>query len=357
MSKTKQIKIAGVTITYPTLAFVFNPIPIVCKHNEKHITVAIHGTLTIQRTLQAGENRIDVQALARSLFDSITIPYMEEKDTSLFQVTSLGISVGDESKNIDIPILWGALQIGERYTRVRDLYYFIDYPFSVSVYTEQAMQLSLQANKSSIPLGEIQAMSKRNIMLTPYAKQLSANKQWTLRTSDIKYYNVANLSFDFTFHPQRVLLPTDVAIRLYIDTCKREGIYLRWINKYAEYCYYLFDRVSTKIEIEDDEIAFANHLTTVNYECDYQNGMSRAIGKQSQEQIALHASLVDKPCKNLLRSMQESAQVDMWMGYDDAGGILWQGIGVVAGSFANTNAVLQDFDCAILLPAVISQTL
>ena len=138
----------------------------------------------------------------------------------------------------------------------------------------------------------------------------------------------------------------NIRITLNVSNCT-EGIYLRWINKLGEWCYYLFNISTESNEVKNVE-NIIEFLRTVDFEDGYNPG-THHIQKDNQRTIKLFASLVDQNTFIFLKSLPESSFVDMFCGYEN-NEQLWVGVNIADGTFIKDKSQLQDFECTLILP-------
>ena len=154
----------------------------------------------------------------------------------------------------------------------------------------------------------------------------------------------------------------NITITLNVNNCT-EGIYLRWINKLGEYCYYLFNISSESNEIKNGDVNIVNFLKNIDFEYEsgyvngYAKGTNRTQSKNGQKSIRLYVPLVDRDTFLFLESLIESVHIDLFCGYGDSNEELWMGVNVSEGTFTKTNTPLQDFECNLILPFTFIQSL
>lgn len=242
-----------------------------------------------------------------------------------------------------IPIIWGALQIGEKYTQNKALTYFRGYPFTMPLYIESKffVQASIDGGKKE-DIGMYDS-GKYNLTLP------KANESIHLTAVSPTYHKVFDYTFDSTFGPQRVDLPTDLDIRIKIADCVPDGIYLRWINKYGEYNYYLFQSSNETYVVKNNDTKFSNVYHTTDLTSGYHQGIGKNIGKNIEQTKKLFAHLVDIETASFLQHLVESPIVDMLLGYSNDNTEMWVSVDIQEGTFVKSTASLQDFEF-ILIP-------
>lgn len=148
----------------------------------------------------------------------------------------------------------------------------------------------------------------------------------------------------------------EIVITLNVDECTK-GIFLRWINTLAEYCYYRFDTGMKSNVVKNDSISIQNFLTSVDYSDNYHPGTDYPVTKSGQRSIKLFAFLIDRNEYDFLISLIESVYVDMFTGFDDEDNPLWVRVNVSDGTFTKADVELQDFECTLLFPQTQNQSL
>jgi len=357
------------------LVFAFNPIPV--EVTKVSGTVTLKTTLKTDVTIEIDREPIDkkvtfdLQAIARSLFDRKNfhlfnrdeLGNLTEKDNKLYKPLSFSIGSGGspiESKTIDI--IWGALQIGEIYSQSKTLTWFKNFPFTVPLYLSQDREVLMRYDKNkyeTLPFGENQKLFTKGKYNIKGSRLPNATDKVVLRINADDEGGVFDYTFDHTF---RKISKDTILIRLNVNECT-DGIYLRWINKHGEYCYYLFSTGIESNEVRNGGINLIEFIRTVGFiygnSLGYNPGTDHTQSKEGQKLVRLFVPLVDADTYKFLTSLVESVVVDMFMGYDndDKEKPLWIGVNIAQGTFARDNSPLQDFECNLILPKTFTQEL
>lgn len=346
----------GTQIQYSDLAFAFNPITIEVQSDKDLIRVKIIETsFNIEIDKEARNNKIsfDLSAVARSLFDRDQFHKVEETDITLFKQLDFSVQCIYQTQERfvhvgKINVIWGALQFGQKYTQNKTLTYFKGYPFTVPFYSDKEVVLkvneseykTLGAGKYNLNLSAL--LNVPNVKLSVFTKEIISLFDYT---------------FDFTFQDQKFLRNQNIAVNIANVGCPSDGIYLRWINKLGEYNYYLLGSSTIATEVKDLAVKFDNFYTTTDYTNNYHVGSTQLAGKESKQTIKLFASLVNSETYDFLIDLVESPIVDQFMGYDENGNANWLSVSVQNATFTKTTAVLQDFECNLVLNPKQIQTL
>ena len=122
--------IINMIVTFNNLAFAFNPIMIKVEGYAGSVRL-ITDFVSVQRD---GYNLepiyFNLQPIAQYLFDKNNFNDVQENDNYLYK--KLNFSLNDRMQNtqFEINIIWGALQVGEKYERTRTLTWFKNFPFT-----------------------------------------------------------------------------------------------------------------------------------------------------------------------------------------------------------------------------------
>jgi len=343
------------TINYPkTVAFAFNPIIVEVADVSELVTIVIEGGLTITREPIYGVTRFDLQAIARSLFDRKRFPSSlqdaSEQDYMLYKELVFTVWVGNTNHETKfINVIWGALQIGEIYSQSKTLTWFKNSPFSIPVFLEGDKQALIRYDNNKYEDWKTIFEGKNNIK----TGLPDASNKVVIRINAGDEGGVFDYTFDYTF---RSISKNTIIIRLNVNECT-DGIYLRWINKHGEYCYYLFSTGIESNEVRNGGINLIEFIRTVGFVSGYNPGTDHTQSKEGQKSVKLFVPLVDADTYKFLTSLVESVVVDMFMGYNDNKDPLWMGVNIAPGTFARDNSPLQDFECNLILPKTFTQEL
>jgi len=147
----------------------------------------------------------------------------------------------------------------------------------------------------------------------------------------------------------------DITITLFVNECTN-GIYLRWINSFGEWCYYLFNTGIKSNVIKNSDVNIVNLLRSVDYSDNYHRGTNYSLTKSGQKSIKLCVPFVDEENYHFFESLLESVYIDMFTGYNNDVS-QWIRVNISDGTFARDKSHLQDFECVLILPQTQNQTL
>ncbi|MFV0469742.1 MAG: hypothetical protein ACK5MK_12540 [Dysgonomonas sp.] len=370
--------------SYPDLGFAFNPLPVAIETTESaeiRIEASFQGNAAVsivRNTFKGkdGTNNVvfDLSGIARSFFDRDEFCLVRKKkyilldkridvrmkDEELYKQLNFKIIVKDNVIcEASVPIIWGALQIGETYTQSKKLTAFRGYPFSFSLFSAEAPEnIIWRSNGDGFEeYTNVLQAGKHNLNIDTFL--------WhdDVRSVDFvidkgENYSPFDYTFDYTFRGFGV---DSVKIKIDVeDDCDDEACYLRWINRWGEWNYYLFHRKSESSQTTDNSVQFDSYFTTVGFDSvGYHPGTGGSIGKTVKQTIGLYASLVNSDTFDFLSQLVQSPVVDLFMGYADdmASTERWVNVKTQAGTFAKSSDHLQDFEFNLIMPETFTANL
>lgn len=342
----------------PKFAFAFNPIVITATSDAQTISFTANGH-TITRPVTGGGALIQVQAIAQSLFDRKKFG-TTLSDTTLFKKMDFTITDGTYTQTGSIDVIWGAMQFGETYTQDKVLTWFRDLPMFIPVYLSSPKTIKYRIDRGEIqtsPMLTNVPAGKWNFLADPTLFPGLESARDTLHIivegDEGEDAGIFDYTFDYTFRP---VAKGSIFITVNIRDCAK-GVYLRWINKHGEYCYYLFEDGTESNAVQNGGVNLNEFVRTLEFQSGYSAGSNRPTEKNAQKSVRLFASLVDKNTFDMLEGLPESPIVDLFMGLDSDGVGKWLGVNVAPGTFARTTATLQDFECSMLHPTTFNQSL
>ena len=201
-------------ITFDNLAFAFNPIPVTVSSYNGYVRL-ISGNAIIQKEGYNNEPiYFDLQSVAQSLFDRKEFSNIDEKDNVLFKKIDFKV-VDNTSENYgQIDVIYGALQIGERFVRTKTLTFFKNMPFTFPLFLKNGRNFmwSIDGNTPA-PYDNFES-GKHNVKVRP----VLANNKIVFHTDTFTevppeiFLNPDNLIFgsDTVVPPEIFLQPNDL---------------------------------------------------------------------------------------------------------------------------------------------------
>lgn len=325
----------GHTITYPDeTCFAFNP-QIITIDNLTGSVIFYVGDYSDMREPISGRVSIDISEYLRSLlrFDYTTIPNSKS--------IHIRIDIDGSTFEFYINVIWGAMNIGEVFNPSRTVIMFRNFPSTISIYSNGEINVRYDAEKyTSVEVEKTGLLHKDFSELFKEAKEFGMIK--ILNTPEAP--STFQYTFDRTFKP----LPDDaVLIKVLFNDCTK-GIYLRWLDRHGFLQYWLFQEGDLTGQSSNEGEQLNVDYSNIKY---VYNGMSRYQGKTYQTARKACATLVERETFNMLSSIHSSPIVDMYIDEN------WIPVNIVAGSFTDNGADLQDFEIQITMPETITQML
>ena len=325
----------GHTITYPDeTCFAFNP-QIITIDNLTGSVIFYVGDYSDMREPISGKVSIDISEYLRSLlrFDYTTIPNSKS--------IHIQIDIDGPTFEFYINVIWGAMNIGEVFNPSRTVTMFRNFPSTISIYSNGEINVRYDAEEcTSVEVEKTGLLHKDFSELFKEAKEFGMIK--ILNTPEAP--STFQYTFDRTFKP----LPDDaVLIKVLFNDCTK-GIYLRWLDRHGFLQYWLFQEGDLTGQSSNEGEQLNVDYSNIKY---VYNGMSRYQGKTYQTTRKACATLVERETFNMLSSIHSSPIVDMYIDGN------WIPVNIVAGSFTDNGADLQDFEIQITMPETITQML
>lgn len=361
-------KIDDMKIEYPDeISFCFNPVVInISGHTWECIAVTVTDVLSDiphieKRVMFRDSCFFDVSFYMQSAFDAINfnrIDYsvsgaQDSKMGRLFSV-ELDFYTNDgalgNSFQFNTFVIWGAMQIGERYNGDRTLTWFKNYPFTVGMYAPSKGHINVTSDGAILPAIEVLERNAYNLMLKGIDAQFEVVFTLPSSTGNV---SVFDKTFDFTF---RGLLNTSTSVRLIVDDSD-DGVYLRWINRHGFYCYWLFNNGDESRQVVNDGEFIRNNMQDYNYINGYHGGTGRKQKKSENRLLPVCATLIDSDTYDYLFQIALSPVVDMYFGTDENGMSRWAAVNISVETYIKSRSVLQDFMATIILPETSVQSL
>ncbi|MBQ5648138.1 MAG: hypothetical protein IIV16_03330 [Alistipes sp.] len=252
--------------------------------------------------------------------------------------------------SFDVNALVGYMPIGRANGGVRNRKWFVNFPQTFDFYGEEHIDIWLDDTRVTIERSGI-AIKQISVELSPYWGNATEGAQ----SAVLEALNAVYLNGDVLNRDAQNIY------RLTIDRCTK-GVYLRWLDNFGQWCYYLFrttgrNYATKEVQSWQDGV-LRNDLQPEN---DVYTGHSSQQLSQ-QESISLGAKLVDAETFDFLLTLTNSPIVEVLTNATEYQANnnttpLWERVSVVGGSYARTGAPLQDFAVSIVRNAQTSQML
>lgn len=267
------------------------------------------------------------------------------------------IDAGDETITINYLCVDGSLNIGERFGQIGSFVYdpeemhftrrvrwFKNFPFSVSVFAKEQVDLSYRYDRNTYS-GSMDLFGIGYTDIDPNTIVGDAQSQAVFKIEPkggARTSSTFDNSYDYTF---KNLLESVQFVRLQVDnsTC---GHYFRWIDPLGQLQYFLFTKGVEEIKVTDSE----SYEDEVQSNGIYFGRIMRTMEKSRTREIKCCAANLTKDEQEYVKTIVSSINCEMYVGGD-----IWIPANIKAGTFSiNEKAHLQDFEITAELP--ISQT-
>ena len=349
--------INNITLDYPDQpCMIFNPCPIEVTGTLAAIEVYINtgGIAYAFKFDTPNGGVIDVQDYLQSFFDNLNlgddIDYSQPVTLSeLGKTVNFTVRALDTDDtvlaqfNLSIFCVWGALKPGEEYfINSRRIKRFGNYPLTVGVYG------------SYISGGTINVIDTDDLNNTESTSVNSMGVYNTLvdlvptgKTIEVEYVYIR---MGQPVHQLRYIIEC-------VDTCFRDAVYLRWIDRTGVWCYWLFKMGNDSRSAEGKGLFHRNDLYLYDRRWQWHGNSGRRQNYSRQDVLPVCAPLVDTETFEFLQDATTSPAVDMYLGKD--GGVhRWAPVTIEPGTYTrDIKKREQDFIMNIVLPETIIQQL
>lgn len=359
----------GYRIEYPNvLAYAGQPMLVRVTNASDYTGVGVsikvgEAYYTETRELYNGSTTFDISRYAQMAFVGgalgYDLSYTDErvrKSTLSQQIEVAVMLTSAEGSNnalsFGVTTLYGYMAIGQSNGGLRTRRWFVNYPQSFDFYNDRAID-SLEVTLD----GDILYNEEDNWEGLSQVKAVLSGYGYRGKVAELQATGATYLV------DGRVVNATST-YRLVADN-STSGIYLRWLDHFGQWCYYLF-RVTGRNYKTADKRSWQDSI--LRDEMEAENNVFLASGQAhkqmtSQETISLGARLVDAEEFDFLLSLTSSPIVEVMVNareyLEDPYGEIpqWERVSIVGGSYSRSGAPLQDFIVSIARNAHNSQML
>lgn len=187
--------------------------------------------------------------------------------------------------------------------------------------------------------------------ITPAVLFPDAERRATIKLiGDGKGTSVFDSTFDFTFFTSG---ENNIITRLFVSN-KTCGYYLRWIDRFGFYQFYLFAKgdVTTKNKLSGDTIEDMGDYSM------YFNNWQRSTQVTAEKKVKCCAENMQESVYAYVETVLTSPIIDLYMGKTKGGREMWMPVQIVAGTAKKTpHKPLRDLEIEIQLPTIEPQSL
>lgn len=301
-----------------------------CYKNEAIFDISRYALMAfIDKKLEyeAGGCKVKISDLSQTVKVAVSLTYSDGTTTNALTT--------------DIEALYGYITPSQVNGGNRKRKWFVNFPMTLDFYGEEGVSIYVNTYEGDdyFDVPTINGTSQLCADISRYQLPDGATIAFVRSEGNSVYLEGKNIR------------RYDNEYKLDIDR-STSGIYLRWLNHLGQWCYYLFQvrgrNYTTKETKSWQDGILRDALTPENYVY-LQSGQMKPQYSQ-QESISLGAKLVDEEIYDFLLTITNSPLVDVLINaesYRNGDMPKWERVSVVPGSYARTNAHLQDFAVSI----------
>ena len=338
--------INGITLKYPSdPCMVFNPCIFTLTGTMARTRVLVsYGGQSYQATYQTTDGGIlDLRQFLQVMFSDLQmgkdIDYTTMKVSELGKLVNITIIALDGNNaslaqfNLSIFCLWGGTGVNENYGGLKDIKWFRHFPLTVGVYAGTAGSITVGEN-AAVEIPSSPALV--NVPVSSNAPIVEVERS-TIRQGGHVYW-----VREYTITPD----DTD------------EGIYLRWVDRFGMWRYWLFKAGDpTRQAASRFGLWYHNNYADYDGLTWWQGGSGRRQSYTRTDVQPICAPLVSQKVFDMLQDITTSPAVDMYL-YGQGAGTKWTAVTVEAGQYTkDVKKPEQDFIMNIVLPEIPIQQL
>lgn len=163
---------------------------------------------------------------------------------------------------------------------------------------------------------------------------------------------IFNMNFNFPFPDMSKVVNETVNLRICNN---RDGLYLRWIDRFGLMQFYLFieGESSIKTKASSNVVQVERTFSGVNF-----GNLERSIDMTNTETRKCCAVSLPKYVLEYVKTIVSAPMVDLYLGKNKAGTELWLPVCISDGTYkTDPETLLSDYEISIQMPEIISQTL
>lgn len=322
-------------VVYPEeFCFAFNPNRVVVE-TEKDVTLSIKHITDVREPMN-GKVEIDVSKYLQ-LFVSQDVRHAD---------VTVKLSTSDGEFSFSLRVVWGAINIGERFNGDFTLRWWKGLPFTMEMYIPADVD-SLQGRYDGNGYSNI-SIGSGYVSVDPATVWPNATEKVVVRADEGESPSVWDYTFDHTF--RGVNVGDTRMYRLVVKEASVCGLYLRWVDRHGWLRYWLFDE--GKSTTTSKALNSVECVSVEPYDFPYMS--SRYIGKEADRSVRLCAPLVTDEELDVLEQLPTAAVVDLWTG-EGWVPVNIEGMSVTRGG--KDWPTLNDFECVMVYPEVMTQRL
>jgi len=357
--------ISGMVVIPDHVVYAFNP---------NYIEISVEeGVAALQLSVSYGETKYTIevalyQGSAKCYISKILQVLFDDYVATRSESVTLTVSTENDEAlaTADFLVVWGALELGKRYgyylpfaygrasepRQERRVVWFKNFPFKVSLFREsnehQMYAVYDSQNKIDIDTtdDDVGIIEYDVNTVCPSAKK---ELVFVVMRKDATS-NAFDANFDIVFE-ELSQLAYIVRLTVCEDTA---GIYLRWIDQYGFWQYYLFVK---------GERQSKNKMSSTEVDAEFShNGVyyraSRYLTVENTDTITCCATNLPDEILAYVETIYKSPYIEMYIGKDFDGNELWQPVSLDAGTTKMAADLrLTDYEITLSMQQTPTQTL
>lgn len=318
-----------VSVEFPNdVCFAFNYNSIKISRPQEHtdaekiiIVVSDAQDDSIQRTIEPAlygmETEIPISNLLKQF---VSIP---NKTSSIVNVSIYSVSTCKFHLSFQTCVIFGALNIGQRFANigkydnashafVRNITWFKNFPSRYSFFARNGQTQKVFINQASevedetvIDSTGIKVLEASAFDENGYFKDVNDYLAVLLLGS---YNRVWQDEFDYTYGDNLSSNP-DNTMLVFNMCCRKDGVFLRWIDNRGLWFSYLFDKKEEVTDVDTSEYSIENHIVAAGM----QFGGNTSIDKTETKKIVCNAQQLTKEAFDDICTIGTALYVEMYI--------------------------------------------
>lgn len=337
------------TIKYPDeIAFAFNPFVVEVENaNKGDVTIDITDKdsgrkYSDTRPFFGDKFSVDLQKYVQLLFDHPK--YLASGEHLMKTSINVQVDIRENSRlfSFETSCIWGSIEPGETFNAGRTVRWFKNFPQTLSVFIPSGTELQYRYNQGGYQKYEGEKVGAINHLVIglslPSGAQNGAFRVIGGETSSV---------WDYTFDNTFAANPTyETIIYINADECD-DGVFLRWVDRFGFYQYWLFKQADLTYEgkADGEKVTFRELISARHYT------LGRYQGRTVERKMRVGTSMLNKGEAEMIAGITQSPLASMWNNKT------WIPVNVSDGSVKLTSEHLQDIEITVELPELKTQRL
>lgn len=218
--------------------------------------------------------------------------------------------------NANSLFVWGYLDAGEIWNERRKYRWFKNFPFFVDVYAPSSKTCTISGGGASASA----SLTSKGLWHVPLSAATFATASMVTLVCDSRTYMVD------------------------VDDCA-DGVYMRWLDRHGRVCHWLFRKSADTRDVKSTSY-FRPNLAAIDD--NYWSGWNgHRDMKTRQRRLTIGYPFVDSDTYEMMSDLASSPFVEMMLPTED-----WISVRIEDGTWKKSRAVLQEFECTVVMDEV-----